>query len=93
MQLAIESTILESLLARAAHASRLVGYIDERAGDTIVKPLGDSVDEIVHVLSELLGNPHVVARVPSACSSFATETITRDVAIADSELVVLGGAR
>ena len=81
--LALDSSVLESLLERAARASRLVGYIDEHARDAIVGPLGDSVDEMVHVLSELLGNPDVVARVPIACSSFATEVVTRDVHVGE----------
>jgi len=69
MQLILDSALLEHLLERAATASRLVGHIDERAGATLVGPLADSIDEIVHVLSELRGNPHVVvASVPSTCS-------------------------
>jgi hypothetical protein len=72
MQLLLDSAILEHLLARAVTASRLTGQIDERAGGTIVGSLEDSIDEIVHLISELLGNPHVVvAPVPSTCSSFA----------------------
>lgn len=76
MQLLLDRPILEHLLARAATASRLVGQIDERAGGTIVGSLEDSIDEIVHVLSELLGNPHVVvAPVPSG-SAFAVDVAT-----------------
>ena len=85
MQLTIDSSVLESMLERAARASRLVGYIREQAADVIVDPLGDSVDEIVHVLSELLGNPDVVARVPNACPSFAIEVVTRDVPADDGD--------
>jgi hypothetical protein len=94
MQLTVDSSVLESLLERAAQASRLVGYIDEHADDAIVGPLGDSVDEMVHVLSEFLGNPDVIGRVPSACPSFATEVVTRDVHLGGGdvgEAVAVGG--
>jgi hypothetical protein len=49
---------------------------------------------MVHVLSELLGNPDVVGRVPSACPSFATEVVTRDVHLGGGdvgEAVAVGG--
>jgi hypothetical protein len=81
MQLTLDSSILEHLLERAAAASRLVGHFDERAGVTLVEPLADSIDEIVHVLSELLGSPQVIiAPVPSTCSSCAVDLAAhRDV--------------
>jgi len=85
MQLTIECTVLESILERAARASRLVGYIDKRARDTIVEPLGDNVDEIVHLLSELLGNPELITTVPSACAAFGTESVARDADPADRD--------
>jgi len=94
MQLTLDSAILETLLERAATASRLVGCIDERAANTIIGPLGDSIDEVVHILSELLGSPHVVVTVPGACASFATEIATRDCVTGGGtgELVPPGGA-
>lgn len=77
MQLTLDSAILEHLLARAVTASRLIGHIDERAAGPLVGRLEDSLDEIVHVLSELLGNPHVVvAPVPTTCSSLALDIAT-----------------
>jgi hypothetical protein len=92
MQLILDSAILETILERAATASRLVGHIDERAAIAVIGPLADSIDEVVHVLSELLGNPHVVVTVPSARSSSVSEIAAQDhVAYRDtSELVVLG---
>lgn len=76
MQLTLDSAILEHLLERAATASRLVGHIDERVDVTLVGSLGDSVDEIVHVLSELLGNPQVVVvPVSSVCSSLTADVV------------------
>lgn len=93
MQLLLDSAILESLLARAATASRLVGQIDGRAGGTLVGSLEDSIDEIVHVLSELLGNPHVVvAPVPRACSVFTVDIATHGDAgtqVVGAEVVAL----
>ena len=78
MQLILDRAILEQLRERAATASQLVGHMDERAGATHVESLADSIDEIVHVLSELLGNPHVVVSdvpgVPCAApAALATE--------------------
>lgn len=81
MQLSLDSAILEHLLERAATASRLVGNIDEdeRVGVTLVRSLGDSVDEIVHILSELLGNPDVViVPVSSTCSPLAADVVAHD---------------
>ncbi len=57
MLLSIESVALELLLEHAVSASHLVGHIDKRAAASIVKEL----DEIVHTLTELPGNPCVVA--------------------------------
>lgn len=71
MVLRVDRVVLEKLLHKAAAASRLIGHIDhEVAGG----PLADDVDEIVHVLSELLGHPEAVtAEVPSASSTFPAE--------------------
>lgn len=97
MQLTLDSAILEHLLERAAMASRLVGHIDERVGVTLVGSLGDSVDAIVHVLSELLGNPHVVfVLVPSSSSSTAGDVVAHgnaDTRLVGAEVVTPNGAR
>jgi len=76
--LTFDRAILETLLERATSAARLVGYIDEPAVDGVVRPLADNIDEIVHAVTELLGNPHLVAApVPNARSRFAPDVITR----------------
>jgi hypothetical protein len=61
---------LEKLLNHAESAAHLVGHLDTPA----IEPLADHIDAIVHELSELLGNPHLVAApVPSARSTFALD--------------------
>lgn len=60
MQVILDKTILEHLLERAATASRLLGHADEHTNATLVEAAGDAVDEIAHVLGELLGNPAMV---------------------------------
>lgn len=78
-QLTLDSAILETILKRAMSAARLVGYIDEPAVDTLVRQLADNIDEIVHTVTELLGNPHLIATpVPSARSTFAPDVVMRD---------------
>jgi hypothetical protein len=68
--LSVPRTALADLLERAASAARIVGHIDAPA----VEPLADHIDAIVHELSELLGNPHLIAApVPSARSTFALD--------------------
>lgn len=93
MQLLLDSAILEHLLARAVTASRLTGQIDERASGSLVGPLEDCIDEIIHVLSELRGNPQVVvAPLPSTCSSFAVDVATHsdaDTQVGRSEVIAL----
>jgi hypothetical protein len=80
MQLTLDSATLETLLKHAASASRLVGYIDDSVnGALAVGPLADRIDAIVHTLSELLGNPGLIAApVPSARSTFAPHVVTQD---------------
>lgn len=60
MQVILDRAILEHLLERAATASRLLGHADEHTSATLVESAEDAVDEIVHLLGELLGNPRVV---------------------------------
>ena len=50
-----ERTALVDVLAYASSAARLVGHLDEAIA---VGPLADHVDEVVHLLSELLGDRH-----------------------------------
>jgi hypothetical protein len=66
MQVILNRAILEHLLERAATASRLLGHADEHTSATLVEAAGNTVDEIAHVLGELLGNPDIV--VPSRSS-------------------------
>lgn len=86
-KLALDSTVLETLLEHAASAARLVGHIDEGVNGTL--PLGqlaDEIDAIVHQLSELLGNPHWVA-VPASSTSLTVvpDVVSHDRAIAQDE--------
>jgi hypothetical protein len=77
--LTLDRATLETILERATSAARLVGYIDEPAVDGFVRTLADNVDEIVHTVTELLGNPHLIAApVPNARSRFAPDVVTRD---------------
>jgi hypothetical protein len=65
-----ERTALVKLLAHAASAARIVGHSDALAAC----PLAEHVDAIVHELSELLGNPHLIAApVPIARPMFALD--------------------
>jgi hypothetical protein len=100
--LTLDRAILEKLLAHAAAAARIVGHSD----DLTAEPLADHVDAIVHELSELLGEPHLIAApVPSARSAFALDvtpdavpeavapdapTASRTISIA---IALSGGAR
>ena len=77
-QLTLDRATLETILERATSAARLVGYIDEPAVDGFVRPLADNIDEIVHTVTELLGNPHLIAAPgPSARSRFAPDVVAR----------------
>jgi hypothetical protein len=84
-QLTLDRAILERLLEHASSSARLVGFVREGGPEggpeggleggllraLAVGPLDDHVDAIVHILSELLGHPHLIdAPVPSARSSF-----------------------
>jgi hypothetical protein len=94
-RLTIDPAILETILERAMSAARLVGYIDEPAVDTFVELLADDIDEIVHIVTELLGNPHLIAApVPSARSTFAPDvvTFTGSRVVAADDRVVPDGA-
>jgi hypothetical protein len=69
--LRVDRVVLEKLLHKAAAASRLIGHIDH---EVVVGPLADDVDEIVHVLTELLGHPEAfAAEVPNASATFPAE--------------------
>ena len=76
MQLTLDRAILETLLKHAMSAARLVGSIDD--GALAIGPLADDIDAIVHELSELLGNPHLIASpVPSARPTYEDDEPTR----------------
>lgn len=78
-QLTLDSAILETVLKRAMSAARLVGYIENGVGDGLEAGLlADEIDAIIHELSELLGNPCLIAApVPSSRSTFASDVVTR----------------
>jgi len=78
-QIIVDRAILKALLKRAESAGRLVGCIVESGNDAFaVDPLADEIDAIVHELTELLGNPHLItAFVPDACSTFGADDVTR----------------
>lgn len=67
----IPKATLEEFLNHAACAARIVGHLDGAIADG---PLGDHVDELVHGLTELLGDPHMLAApVQGARSTFALD--------------------
>lgn len=72
MQVILDRAILEHLLERAATASQLLGHADEHSSATLVEAAGETVDEIVHVLGELLGNPYVVVSARSCIDASCT---------------------
>jgi len=78
-QITLDRGILEAVLERSESAARLVSYIDDRGKDAVaVHPLADEIDAIVHELTELLGNPHLIAAsVSDACSTFGADDVTR----------------
>lgn len=74
-RLTIDRAVLVGLLAHATSAARLVGHLDDAIAGG---PLADHVDAMVHVLSELFGDPGagvIAASVHSAHSSLATEAV------------------
>lgn len=80
-QLIVDRAVLEALHKRAASAAYRASYIAD------AEVLGDEMDVIVHVLSELLGNPHLrVGAVPDTCPRFDADEVTR------TELVTWDGA-
>jgi hypothetical protein len=86
-QLTLDSAILEMLLNRAASAARHIGYLDDVADSAIsTGPLANDIDTIVHTLSELLGNPHLVTPVSSARSSFAPDDVARQDVVTQAEV-------
>lgn len=66
MQVRIDSEVLDSLLAHAAFAARLVGHLDESTQPALIRQLGDRVDAVVHGLTELLGDPRALAEPDAA---------------------------
>lgn len=83
-QLTLDSAVLEEFLERAALAARQVGNIEDKVacglpvGEGDVDPLADEINMIVHELSELLGNPDLIAaHVPRARSTFEYGAVTR----------------
>jgi hypothetical protein len=71
--------ILQKLLKHATEAARLVGSLDARVVSAIlVTALAEDVDAVVHELSELLGNLHLIAAPASCpCLMCGTEFRTR----------------
>jgi hypothetical protein len=55
MWIAIDSTVLDSVLKHATSAAQRIGHIDNPALDA----LADDIDTIVHELGALLGHPHL----------------------------------
>ena len=72
MQVILDRAILEHLLERAATASQLLGHADEPSSATLAEAAGEAVDEIVHVLGELLGNPQLVVAPKSGIGASCT---------------------
>jgi hypothetical protein len=69
-KLTLDRSTLEKLLKHATSAARVAGSI-AHAGISL---LADNIDAIVHELSEVLGNPHLIPMsVPSARASFAPD--------------------
>jgi len=79
MQVMLDSSILESLLQRAASAARRVGHIDDGVF-TAVGPLADDIDRIVHTLTELLGSPLIAAHDTGDGSTSAGGGAAREAA-------------
>jgi hypothetical protein len=75
--------VLVELLAHASSATRIIGHLDGRDGSPAVERLADHVDAIVHGLSELLGDPHLIAQPAPA------DEATRQLA---TMLLASGGA-
>lgn len=74
-KLTLDRSTLERLLQYATSAARIAGSID----DVPIGPLADLIDAIAHELSEVLGNPHLVAApVPSARASFVLDLVPQD---------------
>jgi hypothetical protein len=74
-QLNIDRTSLETVLAYAASAARLVGHIDYGTvpSRALLDLIDDNIDKVAHKLCELLGNPHLIEdREPLTTSSRAS---------------------
>jgi hypothetical protein len=91
MQITLDRAILAMLLKRAASAARRVGYIDDGVdGALAIGSLADDIDAIVHELSELLGNPHLIAApLSSGNLTFAPDVVMQD----ELAIAVTGGAQ
>jgi len=81
-QLIIDRAILEALFERAVSAARRVSCIEDKVAHDLdvgdVDPLADEIDAIAHDLSELLGNPDLIAaHVPRARTTFEYGAVTR----------------
>jgi hypothetical protein len=73
-ELTLDRATLEKLLAHATSVARIVGHSDALAAG----PIADHVDAIVHELSELLGNHHLLAApVPSVRPSYDDDEYTQ----------------
>ena len=92
-KIAIDRALLETLLAHAMSAARLVGTVDDGVGGALPEGLlADDIDAIAHELSEMLGKPHLrVMLVPSACSMFALAVVPRDDVVTQGDWTELEG--
>lgn len=66
VQLTLDRFALEKLLHHAAFAAHLVGHLDDDANRELIGQIGDRVDAVVHGLTELLGDPGVLAEPDAA---------------------------
>jgi hypothetical protein len=73
--LQVPKPVLVALLAHASSAARIVGHLDGRDGSPAVERLADHIDAIVHGLSELLGDPHLIAQ-PAPADDATTQPAT-----------------
>ena len=66
MKITLDRSSLENLRHHAASAAQLVGHLDDGAHAELIGQLGDHVDAVVHGLTEILGDPRVLAEDDAA---------------------------
>ena len=88
----IDTVFLETILTQARSASRLAGGIADAADRAIaIGELTSTINEIVRMLVELLGEPHpVAAPVSSARQAIIDASLAVRTAIAHELSAVLG---